>query len=128
MTIEHITEVNLISFMDLAYSLLIVFMLTTPLAYKQLQIQVPDVQKKRESEAQSKVYNTVSLDAQGRYFVNQIPVYWKELEAYCFTWSKADPMPIIEVEADAALAYQKVAEIIDLLKYYRLKSVSLKVR
>ncbi|MDR1665609.1 MAG: biopolymer transporter ExbD, partial [Puniceicoccales bacterium] len=116
-----------ISFMDLAYSLLIVFMLTTPLTYRHLKIQVPQTEKSRGASPRP-LHHSVSLDESGSYFVHQLPLTWEELKAHFSAWSQTDPLPVVEIEADARLPYQKVAEVIDLLRQYRLKSVSLKVR
>jgi biopolymer transport protein ExbD len=113
--------------MDLAYSLLIVFMLTTPLVYKELRIQVPNVAQ-RQASGQNNSYHSVGIDAAGHYFVNQLPVLRGELEAYFFSWSQSETEVVVEIQADADLPYQKVADIVDLLMRHRLKAVSLKVR
>lgn len=124
---QPIGEINLTSLMDLAYALLIVFMLTTPLMYKHLKIDVPKVEKTKKI-TQETAMHSIGLDAEGRCFIQAMPVLQSELEAYCYAWSQEETLPTVEVEADGQLAYRRVAEVLDLLKFYRLKQVSLKVR
>lgn len=125
--ITPLGDINLTSLMDLAYSLLIVFMLTTPLMNKQIKINVPTVKNTKQLQDQDSECS-IDIDENGRYFVNGMPVLQNELYSYCNIWSQRNPIPVVKLRADGTLQYQVIASTLDIIKFHGINKIALLVK
>src|SRR5437016_10846961 len=115
-----VTEINITPLIDLAFSLLIIFMITTPLLEQSIELQLPlETQKVQQSREDMK-FQTISIDSKGQYFWGDKNVNMTELGKLLNKLSEAENPPVIDVRADGRIVYQKVVDLMDLLKQNEL--------
>ncbi len=119
-----ISEINVTPLIDLAFALLIIFMITTPLLEQSIALELPLELQKPQSDATPE-FKTISLDQQGNYYWEDQQVNERRLtELLAELAAQTDP-PALNLRADARLPYQKVIALIDLIKQQNLSKISL---
>ncbi len=71
-------EINVTSLVDVAFTLLIIFMITAPILQGGIEIQVPEAAAGPLSSSQALV---VSVDAEGQIYLDDAPVTFDEFDA-----------------------------------------------
>jgi biopolymer transport protein ExbD len=125
--LEAMSEINVTPLIDLAFALLIIFMITAPLLEQSIELNLP-VEAPRTQSAPPPVLREISIDAQGNYFWGTEPVTLETLDDYLALEAMSGDPPVIEIRADAALPYQRVVTLLDLVKKHKLSKVSLETR
>jgi len=122
--LDALTEINVTPLIDLAFALLIIFMITTPLLEQTIEVDLP-VESPKSQATEREAFQTVSIDREGRYFWGPEPVSAAQLGDLLDTMAlDADP-PVLSIRADARLPYQQVITVIDLIKERELSKISL---
>ena len=117
-------ELNITPLMDLAFSLLIIFMVSTPLLEQAIKIDLPS-QKPTGSNADAKDIQVINLDAQGVIYWGKQEVTPMELDARLAAMASMPNPDPISFRADASLRYQKIIDVIDLIKRHNLTKLHL---
>ncbi len=123
--LSALSELNVTPLIDLAFSLLIIFMVTTPLLEQSISLQLPLQSKHRESASQDSKIQTISIDAKGNIVWGKLAVDLDRLETILAQEAARLKDTIIHLRADAVLPYQHVIQVLDLLKKYHLSKISL---
>ena len=119
-----LTEINVTPLIDLAFALLIIFMITTPLLEQTIALNLPVEVAKAQPEDRPP-FQIVSIDADGAIFWGEQKVDTPQFEALLDGLStEADP-PVLSIRADAALPYQSVITVVDKIKQRNLSKISL---
>lgn len=118
------SEINVTPLIDLAFSLLIIFMITAPLLEQTIQVTLP-VESAKKQVSIKEDFKTISINESGKYFWSGKPVSFQDLSLKLADLSDLKEEPIIRIRADASLQYQKVMDVIDLVKQYQLTKISL---
>ncbi len=110
-------EINLTPLIDTALTLLIIFMVATPMLKQEnaLQVELPrgDVKEVEDTQKQDIV---ISLDKSGKYFLNSAPVEAKNIiERIKFTVGQKGDQTVF-VKADTSVHYGKVIQLVDEIK------------
>ncbi len=106
-------EINITPMLDLAYVLLIIFIIMTTATVQGIKVNVPKASA-QPSLAESKT-KAISISADGTIYLDTFPVTMAELEQNLRQLKAANPnLPVI-IKADATIPYQKVVDILDLL-------------
>lgn len=125
--LSGISELNVTPLIDLAFALLIIFMITAPLLEQSIQIQLPE-EALRPAEAGQVDTVELSIDYEGQVYFNGeavgIAALVAELDALA---GQTDP-PVVRLRADARLSYQVVIDVLALLKERDLTRISLETR
>lgn len=122
--ISAISEINVTPLIDLAFALLIIFMITTPLLEQSIALELPLELQKPQDERQPD-FRTISLDRQGDYYWEGQQVDEQRLtELLADLAAQTDP-PVLNLRADAQLPYQKIITLVDLIKQQNLSKISL---
>lgn len=108
-----LTELNVTPLLDLAFVLLIIFMITTPLMENTLDITVPTSSTAKTSAAPNQV-QTVSINQDFSLMLNGASISPEELETRLTDLYKRDPQLAVVIRADRALPLQKFINIMDL--------------
>ena len=118
------SEINVTPLIDLAFALLIIFIIATPLLEQTIPIQLPlEMQKPQQQDAPN--FQSISISADARYYWGEQEVGYEELEVLLGELStRADP-PVLNIRADRDLRYQEVVTVIDLVKQNNLTRISL---
>jgi biopolymer transport protein ExbD len=106
-------EINVTPMLDLAYVLLVIFIIMTTATVQGIKVNVPKASA-QPSLAQSKT-KAISITADGTIYLDTFPVSMSELEQNLRQLKAATPdLPVI-IKADSTLQYQKVVDVLDLL-------------
>ena len=121
-----ISDLNVTPLIDLAFSLLIIFMITTPVIEQYNRIDLPTQNSDNNQKPPEKEDKFITIDAEGRYNWGQDAVSKNELETLLDQVSKdSGDQPTIHVRGDRTLPYQKIMDVINMLKSRNLTKLSL---
>lgn len=123
--LSALSELNVTPLIDLAFSLLIIFMVTTPLLEQSIPLKLPIQSRQTETVSQETKVQTISIDDKGHIAWGKVVVDLDRLETILAQESLTLKDTIIHLRADATLPYQQVIRILDLLKKYHLSKISL---
>ena len=122
--LSALTEINVTPLIDLAFALLIIFMITTPLLEQTIEVDLP-VESSSTQAVERELFQSVSVDQQGRYFWGERAVSPAQLADLLDGFAQQEDPPVLSIRADAALPYQRVITLIDMIKQCELSKISL---
>lgn len=123
-----VSEINVTPMIDMAFALLIIFMITTPLLEQTIPLQLPSETTNPTPVQRDTIFQTISITHEGAYYWSQDEVTFAELaQRIEFLAQNPDP-PVIHLRGDFRLQYQKIIEVMDLLKQNKLTRISLDTR
>ena len=107
-TDEVMNEINMTPLVDVMLVLLIIFIITVPVMKHAVNIDLP----RASNQAQTTKPDTLrlSVDAQGRYFMNDIPVADEALAPRLQAAAAQNPQPDLHIRGDKAVRYERVAQ------------------
>jgi len=104
--------INVTPMLDLAYVLLVVFILMTTASIQGLSISMPKPSNKPVTEKHE--MKVVQVTASGAVLINGVGVSLDELAAQLKAAQARDPKVSVAIRGDAGTQYAKVVAIIDL--------------
>ncbi len=119
------TELNVTPLMDLAFSLLIIFMISTPLLEQTIPVNLPKQDANSASARPDIDFQLITIKADGQIYWGKQPVDLVELNSLLASLSKTQDPPAISLRADRNLIYQKVVDVIDAIKSNNLTKLHL---
>lgn len=119
------TELNVTPLMDLAFSLLIIFMISTPLLEQTIPVNLPKQDANSASARPDIDFQLITIKADGQIYWGKQPVDLVELNSLLASLSKTQDPPAISLRADRNLVYQKVVDVIDAIKRNNLTKLHL---
>jgi biopolymer transport protein ExbD len=106
-------EINITPMLDLAYVLLVIFIIMTTATVQGIKVNLPKASA-QPSLAENKT-KAITISADGTVYLDTFPVTMTELENMLRQYKAANPnLPVI-IKADAAIQYQRVVDVLDLL-------------
>ena len=105
-------SINVTPMLDLAYVLLVVFILMTTASVQGLNVSMPKPSNKQVTEQHD--LRIVQVLADGGVTVNGVGVSLPELESQLGQAKAADPKMTVAIKGDAKAHYDKVVAVIDL--------------
>jgi len=116
-------EINITPMLDLAYVLLVIFIIMTTATVQGIKVNLPKASA-QPSLAQNKT-KAITITADGTIYLDTFPVTMSELENNLRQYKAADPnLPVI-IKADAAIQYQRVVDVLDLLGRLQITQLGL---
>jgi len=122
--LSALTEINVTPLIDLAFALLIIFMITTPLLEQTIEVNLPVEAAKAQPEDRED-FQAVSINRAGLYFWGEEQVSEQQLGDLLDTMAMDPAPPVLSIRADASLPYQRVITVIDMIKQRKLSKISL---
>ena len=122
-----VAELNVTNLLDLAFVLLIIFMIATPLitAEQTIPINLPSESKSDQSKPDPDVtFQQISIDRQGAYFVSGTRMTLSEMQTSLRQFAGEKKPPVIRIRADLTLQWQQVVTLMDELKKNNLSKIS----
>lgn len=124
-----IADLNVTNLIDLGFILLVIFMIATPLIQQEqtVGVNLPSVAKAPQPKVKSdERHVAVAIDGRGFYVDNQpTPLTLAQLRTR-FTALAAEPKPpVIRVRGDAAVPFQKIAEVMTELQRAGLTRITI---
>lgn len=105
-------SINVTPMLDLAYVLLVVFILMTTASVQGLTITMPKPSNKPQTERHE--LKIVQITPEGRVLVNGVGVTMDELEAQLVAAKARDPQMTVAIKGDARARYAGVVAVVDL--------------
>jgi len=122
--LSALTEINVTPLIDLAFALLIIFMITTPLLEQTIEVNLP-VESVSNQPEEREDFQSISIDQAGRYYWGEEQVSELQLGDLLDVMATDAAPPVLSIRADATLPYQKVITVIDMIKQRNLSKISL---
>jgi len=107
-------ELNLTPLMDLAWTLLIIFIVMATATVQGIAVDLPKASS-APSLAKPRT-KAVTITADGRIYLDTVGVSLAELEAGLAAAKAADPNLPVVVKGDAGVQYQRVIEVLDVVR------------
>lgn len=126
--LEAVSEINVTPLLDLAFSLLIIFMIAAPLLEQSIEIELPVETVRPQERPDPDDIQTIAIDADGQVFWGDEPVDPAALELRLAELANLRDPPILSIRGDARVPYQAVVDVIDAIKAHRLTRIMLDTR
>lgn len=123
--LSAVTTINMTPLIDLAFALLIIFIIATPLLEQTIPLNLPLENANANSARDEIDYQGISITRDGQLFWGTEPVDLDTLSRNLELMSAQPNPPVLNIRADARLPYQRVIEVIDLIKQNNLDRISL---
>lgn len=111
---KMIEDVPLTPLIDTALTLLIIFMITSPMIHNAIKIDLPEGKSKEDSALQQKI--TVFIDKEGGIYLNEQKMDLPELIASLSQDMLKNSDGVVYVRADLNVSYGSVFNVVDQLK------------
>jgi len=121
---SSLNELNITPLLDLAFVLLVIFIITTPQLSNDLEMNLPSPRKEKAPSPPPKI-NRIAVDAAGQIFLNDQPMALPALKQTLVTMKSADPDTTVVVRGAADVDYQKVIGVLDALQLADITKVGL---
>jgi len=120
---HSLTELNITPLLDLAFVLLVIFIITTTPIVNDLDLNLPSAAR-RDKEPPAKA-NYVTVTGTGSIFLNKQETDFANLHAQLVELRTADPDLSVIVRGDAKTRYERIVDILDLLQQANVLKVNL---
>jgi len=116
-----IAEMNVTNLIDLGFTLLIIFMIATPLINQEQTIPVtlPSESKSpQQKQDKSTHFVAISIDAKGNTYLDErpVPIGIAELRSRLRLYAAESKPPVIRIRGDAKVPYERIVQLMDELK------------
>lgn len=120
---HSLTELNITPLLDLAFVLLVIFIITTTPIVNDLDLTLPSASR-HEKDPPRKA-NYVTVDGAGRLFLNKKEVDYAALHGLLVDLRTADPDLSVIVRGDARTKYERIVNVMDMLQQANVVKVEL---
>jgi len=120
---EPYDEINITPMLDLAYVLLVTFIILTTASVQGIKVEVP-----RTSAAVNLARpqtRAVTVTRDGAVYLDAYPVSIEQLEQRMAQYKAANPALPVVFKGDAAAQYEKVMEVLETLKKLDITEIGL---
>jgi biopolymer transport protein ExbD len=118
-------ELNVTPLLDLAFVLLIIFIITTPLLESNVTLNLPTATERPTPPVDPKSIRTVNITRAGQIYLNDTPVALPALEQELTAFRETTPDAAVVVRADKSLPYQQVVNVYDAIQRAKIERMSL---
>jgi biopolymer transport protein ExbD len=121
-----LNELNITPLLDLVFVLLVIFIITTPQMVNSLEMALPSGKPPppRPDKEKPKI-NHLSVDAQGRYFLNGEQMTLDALKTNLQQLKAGNPDVSVVVEGAEEVDYQNMINVLDILQQLEITKVGL---
>ena len=120
---EPYDEINITPMLDLAYVLLVIFIILTTATVQGIKVNLPKASA-QPSLAESKT-KAITIAQDGTIYLDTFPVTMTELEGLLRQYKAGTPdLPVI-LKADSTIQYQSVVDVLDLLGRLEISQLGL---
>ncbi|HEX5682703.1 MAG TPA: biopolymer transporter ExbD [Ideonella sp.] len=120
---EPYDDINITPMLDLAYVLLVTFIILTTASVQGVKVESPRTTAANQLAKPQTRAVTITLD--GAIYLDAYPVTLEELEQRLGTYKAANPALPVVLKADARTQYQKVTEVLEVAKKLDLTEIGL---
>lgn len=110
---EPYDQINVVPMLDLAYVLLVIFIIMTTASVQGIEVNLPKASD-TPSLAKPKT-KAITVTQDGQVYLDTYPVSMDELRTQLAAAKAADPELPVVIKGDTVVQYGKVMEVLDLL-------------
>ena len=118
-----LTELNITPLLDLAFVLLVIFIITTTPIVNDLDLTLPTASKRQKDPPRKANY--VTVESSGKMYLNKKEVNLDELRVTLVGLRVEDPDLSVIVRGDGKTKYRKIREVMDMLQQANVVKVDL---
>jgi biopolymer transport protein ExbD len=126
--LSQMTEINVTPLLDLAFALLIIFMIAAPVMEQSIRVDLPKQESPPTPQDTEIEFRTISIDENGAYFWDKEQVDLNTLKSLIRDIANEPEPPAVNIRGDKGLRYEKVIEVLDYMKEQKLTKISLGTR
>lgn len=116
-------DINVTPMLDLAYVLLVVFIIMTTASVQGVKVTPPLTQAANNlAKPQTK---GITITADGQVYLDAYPVSMDELQTNLAQYKAANPALPVVLKADAAAQYDKVMQVLEIAKRLDITEIGL---
>jgi biopolymer transport protein TolR len=120
---EPMSDINMTPLIDVMLVLLVIFILTAPLMSSALKLDLPKSDAAQPTETEGTAVS-LAITADGKLHWGDVVVTADELKGKLAKVAQRDPTQEIQLRADKAVPYGRVAEAIGLLQQASLSRIA----
>lgn len=120
-----LSDINVTPLIDLAFVLLIIFMITTPFLEKGLNLDLPSGGISDVALHPDQI-RIIEITAKGDYFLDRRALPFSDLSSQIAEAFGKDPEIAVHIRADKTASWEKVAGVVDLLAQLGIPKVSMR--
>jgi biopolymer transport protein ExbD len=123
-SLSSLSEINITPLLDLAFVLLIIFMITTPLLENSMSLVIPSSGEKNPPVNSSQV-QTISIDRNEEIRLNNQVIDPDSLGAQLVELKQSNPDVAVVIRPDRELPVQKLVTLMDALQRAQITKVGI---
>jgi biopolymer transport protein TolR len=104
------SEINMTPLIDVMLVLLVIFIVTAPLMSSRLKLELPRAERSNPSDAPA--FISVALDATGQLYLGEETITPERLREHARLAAARNPQTEVQLRADQAVPYGRVAELL----------------
>ena len=120
---DSLTELNITPLLDLAFVLLVIFIITTIPPVKDSDLKLPTASKHQKDPPRKANY--ISVQADGRLVLNTLELPMSDLLGKLISLRTDDPDLNVIIRGDAKTHYKEVRSVLDLCQQANIAKVQL---
>jgi biopolymer transport protein ExbD len=121
-SLHTLNELNVTPMLDLAFVLLIIFMITTPLMENSVDLVIPSSQAASHA-VDPQAVQTISINRDAAIELNGAPIALESLEAELVTLKETKPEIAVVIRSDKELPVQKLIDVMDSVQRAKIGKV-----
>jgi len=120
---ETLTELNITPLLDLAFVLLVIFIITTTPIVNDLDLEMPAASR-HQKDPPRKV-NYITVEASGKIWINKTPADFASLPQTLVALRMDDPDLSVIVRGDSKVKYRNIRAVLDACQQANVVKVDL---
>jgi biopolymer transport protein ExbD len=121
---SSLNELNITPLLDLAFVLLVIFIITTPQLSNDLEMNLPSPKKEKPASPPPKIHR-ITVAANGRIALNDQTVELPALKQMLVAMKTSDRDTSVVVKGAADVDYSRVISVLDILQQVDITKVGL---
>ena len=110
-----LNEINITPLLDLAFVLLVIFIITRPLIEQSVQLDLPQGGAAAGTLNRDDIVR-VEISAQGQYLLNSRPMGLAQIEQTLVQMNRTNPKLVVQLAGDKATHWENGVNLFDLCK------------
>jgi len=120
---EPYDDINITPMLDLAYVLLVTFIILTTASVQGVRVRVPETQAQNNlSRPQTRA---ITITADGSLYLDAYPVTLDQLKVSLGQYRAANPNLPVVLKGDAQARYERVVEVLNVVKRLDITEIGL---
>jgi len=124
--LHPVAELNITNLVDLGFTLLIIFMIATPMIQNEqtIPVNLPGESKRQQQQAQDTEFIAISIDRDGNFYYGSQRMSLPEISRSLMVAAGKPKQPVIRIRADLTLQWQQVVRVMDEVKKHNLTKIT----